>query len=158
MSDGGAGVQVTAVTGWKKFGGGSDAAVGYQLAVDFASAGSWNGSGSNAVSLIFGNDSEVTNLEYNEFNVVNFASAAKQVRLNYKKTNIDSVALPNVVGYPTISDDKTYTVSWAEGRGNWAAGALANVEYGANQNTAGFWSIVRDNTKLLQGQVAGDST
>jgi hypothetical protein len=69
----GKGVEVTAVTGWKKFGGGSDAAVGYQLAVDFASASSWNGQGSNSVALIFGNDSEVTNLEYNEFNVVNFA-------------------------------------------------------------------------------------
>ena len=41
--------------------------------MDFASSASWNAQGNNGVTLIFGNDSEVTNLEYNEFNVINFA-------------------------------------------------------------------------------------
>jgi hypothetical protein len=67
VDDDNKGVEITAVTGWKKFGGGTDASFGYQLAVDFASSASWNLQGSNAVTLIFGNDSTVTELEYNEF-------------------------------------------------------------------------------------------
>jgi hypothetical protein len=79
--------------------------------------------------------------------------------VQYNKQNLDAgTNLTTVAGYAPIVDDKTYTVSWSEGRGNWAAGALANVEYGANVNTEGFWQIVRANTKLLQGQVAEDST
>lgn len=100
----------------------------------------------------------MTNLEYNEFNVINFASAIGTVRMNYKKQNLDATNLEEVDGYAQFADDKTYTVSWTSARGNWAAGALANVEYSANKNTAGFWQIVRANTKLLQGQVAEDST
>jgi len=89
--------------------------------MDFASGISWNGSGTNAVTLIFGNDDTVTNLEYNEFNVVNFAGTAKIVRLNYKKQNLDTqTVLPDITGYDTFTDDKTYTVSWTEARGNWA--------------------------------------
>lgn len=80
------------------------------------------------------------------------------MRLNYNKQNLDATNLQTVEGYESITDNKTYTVSWSNTRGNWAAGALANVEYSANENTAGFWQIVRANTKLLQGQVAGDST
>ena len=125
--------------------------------MDFASSASWNSQGNNGVTLIFGNDAEVTNLEYNEFNVINFAQAAGTVRMNYNKQNLDAANLANVAGYDQFSDSNTYTVSWSNTRGNWAAGALANVEYGSS-NTAGFWQIVRANTKLLQGQVAGDST
>lgn len=80
------------------------------------------------------------------------------MRLNYNKQNLDATNLQTVEGYEKITDNKTYTVSWSNTRGNWAAGALVNVEYSANENTAGFWQIVRANTKLLQGQVAGDST
>lgn len=81
----------------------------------------------------------MTNLEYNEFNVINFASAIGTVRMNYKKQNLDATNLEEVDGYAQFADDKTYTVSWTSARGNWAAGALANVEYSANKNTAGFW-------------------
>ena len=49
-------------------------------------------------------------------------------------------------------------MSWTSARGNWAAGALPNVEFLANVNTFGFWSIDLDNTKLIQGQVAEDPT
>lgn len=77
--------------------------------------------------------------------------------MNYKKQNLDAANLATVEGYAQFSDSNTYTVSWSNTRGNWSAGALANVEYGST-NTAGFWQIVRANTKLLQGQVAGDST
>ena len=115
--------------------------------------------GTNAVTLIFGNDNTVTELEYNEFNVINFASAASVVRLNYNKQNLDAgTTLSATEGYASITDPRTYTVSWSSARGNWASGALANVEYGANVNTAGFWTIVRDNTKLIQGQEAADPT
>jgi hypothetical protein len=96
-------------------------------------------------------------LEYNEFNVINFAQAAGTVRMNYNKQNLDATNLATVAGYDQFTDSNVYTVSWSNTRGNWAAGALANVEYGST-NTAGFWQIVRANTKLLQGQVAGDST
>jgi len=89
--------------------------------MDFASATSWDGKGGNAVTLIFGNDDTVTNLEYNEFNVINFANAAKVVRLNYKKQNKDTqTVLPDITGYAPFDDAKTYTVSWTESRGNWA--------------------------------------
>lgn len=71
---------------------------------------------------------------------------------------MDATNLQTVEGYEQFTDSKSYQVSWTSTRGNWAAGALANVEYSANENTAGFWQIVRANTKLLQGQVAGDST
>ena len=82
----------------------------------------------------------MTNLEYNEFNVINFAGAIGTVRMNYKKQNLDAgTNLTNVQEYAQFADDKTYTVSWTSARGNWAAGALANVEYSANKNTAGFW-------------------
>ena len=116
----------------------------------------------------------MTNLEYNEFEIINFANAIGTVRefeiinyasdigtvrLKYKKQNLDAgIKLPDVEGYAEFADDKTYTVFWTSARGNWAAGALANGWYSANVNTAGFWSIVRDNTKLIQGQVAGDPT
>ena len=66
--------------------------------------------------------------------------------------------LPEVQGYTQFTDFKKYTVSWTTARGNWASGALANIEYGANVNTPGFWNIVRDNTKLLKGQEAADET
>ena len=72
----------------------------------------------------------MTNLEYNEFNVINFAGAAGLVRIKYKKQNLDrGTKLPNVTGYEEFDDDKTYVVSWTESRGNWAAGSLAFVEY-----------------------------
>lgn len=76
---------VTAVTGWVKHGGGSDAGIGYQIAADITSEGSWNGQGKNSVSFVFGNDSAVTNLEYNEFEIINFASAAQIIRVTYAK-------------------------------------------------------------------------
>lgn len=60
-------LEVTAVTGWVQHQGGSDAGIGYQIAADIKSEGSWDGQPNNSVSMVFGNDSTVTNLEYNEF-------------------------------------------------------------------------------------------
>lgn len=60
-------LEVTAVTGWVKHAGGSDAGIGYQIAADIKSESSWDGQATNSVSMVFGNDSTVTNLEYNEF-------------------------------------------------------------------------------------------
>jgi hypothetical protein len=79
--------------------------------------------------------------------------------MHYNKRNLDAgTKLPEVAGYAQFTDDKKYTVSWTTARDNWASGALANIEYNANVNTAGFWNIVRDNTKLLKGQEAADET
>jgi len=61
-------------------------------------------------------------------------------------------------GYEELTDEKKYTVTWTEGRGNWSAGSLGLLDYGANVATAGFWTIDRANTKLLSGQAAADNT
>ena len=67
--------------------------------------------------------------------------------------------LQDVEGYyAKFDDDKLYTVSWTQSRGNWAEGSIANIEYLANVNTAGFWSIDRARTRLLAGQEPDDKT
>ena len=99
------------------------------MAIDFTSSASWDGQGANSVSLVFGNDATVTNLEYNEFQIVNFASTAKLKRVNYIQKEVDSASLTDITGFAPLasegeasSNDKTFNVSWAESKGNWAKG------------------------------------
>ena len=64
---------------------------------------------------------------------------------------MDATKLKETTGYAQFTDNKTYKVSWTDTRGNWAPGSLANIEYNANINTAGFWAINRANTVLREG-------
>ena len=71
----------------------------------------------------------MTNLEYNEFQIVNFASTAKLKRVNYIQKEVDSVSLTEITGFAPLasegeatSNDKTLNVSWSESKGNWAKG------------------------------------
>ena len=73
---------------------------------DFSGNTSWDLSGKHAVTLIFGNDSEVTNLEYNEFQVINFASKNALVGLTYRKQNLDATNLETVEGYDEFTDNE----------------------------------------------------
>ena len=156
-ANGAAVLEVTAVTGWVKHGGGDDAGIGYQIAADITSKTSWNGTGTNAVALVFGNDNTVDKLEYNEFNVINFA-VASFAGISYNKQNVAGTALPDVTGYAPLTDNKPYNVSWRESNGNWTPGAPFIATFGQNVNTPGFWKLVRSNTWMASGQEAADNS
>lgn len=158
------GLNFTARTGWKKWSSGADAGFIYQIYVNFRSFKSWNGQSGNALAMIFANDREATGHEYNEFNIVNSAQADGSIKMHFKRDNLGvGTNLVDLTGYAPFDDNRTYTVTWSESRGNWAKSSRPYVDYDANRNYddivgTGFWEIVLDSTFLMQGQNANEET
>ena len=67
-------------------------------------------------------------------------------------------ALKDTVGYPTFTDPKPVQVQWSDSRGNYNADSFFKPTLGKEQNTAGFWALDHDKTRITSGFAADKNT
>merc|ERR1712150_2460 len=147
---------ISAVTGWAKQGGGSDAGIDYKLALDVTSAESWNSTRPVVTAVFADKDTDAT-VEINEFMIANFASN-ETILLIYNKKNLAGTALKETVGYPSFADPKPVQVQWSTTGGNYNADSFYKPTLGKEQNTSGFWALDREKTRVTSGFAADKNT
>ena len=147
---------ISAVTGWSKQGGGSDAGIDYKLALDVTSAESWNLK-SPVVTAVFANTGDDTTVEVNEFKIANFA-ANETIILVYNSQNLAGTALKDTVGYAPFVDAQPVQVTWSQTGGNYNAQSFYKPTLGKYTTKAGFWTFDHEKTRVTSGFATDKNT